>query len=98
MSAIGEDDVKMMVNEKDSVNFEAKYLDEEASYDSAIQREDRGLSALSFWCRVQLGASALNVSLHNRSGHSPLLICNALRRVAGVYLPAHARAAYTPSE
>lgn len=34
-------------------------------------------------------------SLPIRSGHSPLLISNALRRGAGVYLPAHARAAYT---
>ena len=34
-------------------------------------------------------------SLPIRSGHCPLLISNALRRGAGVYLPAHARAAYT---
>ena len=34
-------------------------------------------------------------SLPIRSGQSPLLISNALRRGAGVYLPAHARAAYT---
>lgn len=34
-------------------------------------------------------------SLPIRSGHSPLLISNALRRGAGVYLPAHARTAYT---
>lgn len=61
LTQIDQHDVKMIVKRRESVNFEAKYLDEEASYDSPIWRGDRGPCALSFWCRVPGGASALNV-------------------------------------